>query len=99
MIQGKICKMVQDPEPQIKQKTYKNIQEILCCVDSVAISFWFSCMGKKVPFWQFFRMGCDGRALLGWPLRIPHRNWKIIIVLGADEYIERLEGKIRKCFF
>ena len=33
-----------------------------------------SSMGKKVPFWQFFRMGCDGRALLGWPLRIPHRN-------------------------
>ena len=58
-----------------------------------------SSTSKKVPFWQFFRMGWDGRALLGWPSRIPHRNWKIIFVLGADEYIERLEGKIRECLF
>ena len=55
--------------------------------------------GKKVPFWQFFRMGPDGRALLGQPSRIPHRNWKIIFVLGANEYIKRLEGKIRECLF
>ena len=48
---------------------------------------------------KIFRMGLDGRALLGRPSRIPHRNWKIIFVLGADEYIERLEGKIRKCLF
>ena len=54
---------------------------------------------KKVPFWQFFRMGWDGRALLGWPSRIPHRNRKIIFVLGANEYVERLEGKIRECLF
>ena len=52
-----------------------------------------------MPFWQFFRMGWDGHALLGRPSRIPHRNWKIIFVLGADEYIERLEGKIRECLF
>ncbi len=58
-----------------------------------------SSTGKKVPFWQFFRMGWDGRALLGRLSRIPHRNWKILIVLGADEYIERLEGKIRECLF
>ena len=58
-----------------------------------------SSTGKKVPVWQFFRMGWDGRALLGRPSRIPHRNWKIIFVLGADEYIERLEGKIRECLF
>ena len=56
-------------------------------------------MGKKVPFWQFFRMGWDGHALLGRPSRIPCRNWKIIFVLGADEYIERLEGKITECLF
>ena len=61
--------------------------------------FQISSTGKKVPFWQFFRMGWDGRALLGRPSRIPHRNWKIIFVLGADEYIERLEGKIRECLF
>ena len=30
-----------------------------------------SSTGKKVPFWHF---GWDGRALLGWPSRIPHRN-------------------------
>jgi hypothetical protein len=62
-------------------------------------NFQISSMGKKVPFWQFFRMGWDGRALIGRPSRIPHRNWKIIFVLGADEYIERLEGKIRECLF
>ena len=36
--------------------------------------FWFPCMDKKVPFWQFFRMGWDGCALLGRPSRIPQRN-------------------------
>ena len=41
-----------------------------------------SSTGKKVPFWQFFIMGWDGRVLL-----------------GADEYIERLEAKITKCLF
>ena len=44
-------------------------------------------------------MGWDGRALLGRPSRIPHRNWKILFVLAADEYIERLEGNIRECLF
>ena len=57
--------------------------------------FQISSTGKKVPFWQFFRMGLDGRALLGRPSRIPHRNWKNIFVLGA----ERLEGKIREYWF
>ena len=28
-----------------------------------------------------------------------HSIWKILFVLGADEYLERLEGKIRKCLF
>ena len=36
--------------------------------------FQISSTGKKVPFWQFFRVGWDGLALLGWPSRIPHRN-------------------------
>ena len=61
--------------------------------------FQISSTGKKVPFWQFFRIGWDGHALLGRPSRIPHRNWKNIFVLGANEYIERLEGKIRDCLF
>ena len=46
--------------------------------------FKISSTGKKVPFWQFFRMGWDGRALLGRPSRIPHRNWKIIFFLSAE---------------
>ena len=33
-----------------------------------------SSMGKKVPLWQFFRMGWNGPALLGQPSRIPHMN-------------------------
>ena len=40
--------------------------------------FWpndFIWSAMKVPFWQFFRMGWDGRALLGRPSRIPHRNF------------------------
>ena len=41
----------------------------------------------------------DGHALLDWPSRIPHRNQKTVFVLGADECIERLEGKIRECLF
>ena len=28
-----------------------------------------------------------------------HSIWKILFVLGANKYIERLEGKIRKCIF
>jgi hypothetical protein len=32
-------------------------------------------------------------------LRIPHMISKIIFVLGSYEYLERLEGKIRKCLF
>ena len=28
-----------------------------------------------------------------------HHIWKILFILGADEYLERLEGKIRKCLF
>jgi hypothetical protein len=36
-----------------------------------------------VPFWHFFRKGWDGRALL------------VLFVLGADEYLERMEGKMK----
>ena len=28
-----------------------------------------------------------------------HSIWKILFVLGAYEYLERQEGKIRKCLF
>ena len=29
-----------------------------------------------------------------------HRSiWKILFVLGADDFLEALEGKIKKCLF
>ena len=48
-----------------------------------------------MPFWQFFRQGRDGRALLVQPSRIPHRISKNIFALGANEFLAMLEGKIR----
>ena len=54
---------------------------------------------QKVPFWQFFRQGRDGRALLVRPSRIPHRISKILFALGADEFLATLEGKIREAPF
>jgi hypothetical protein len=53
-------------------------------------------MGQKVPFWQF---GWDGRALLVRPSKMHHRIGKILFVLSADEYLARLEGKIKMCLF
>ena len=32
-------------------------------------------------------------------LKIHHSNWKIIIALSGDDYLKRLEDKIRKCSF
>jgi hypothetical protein len=58
-------------------------------------NFKIPCTDQKVPFWQFFRRGRDGRALLVWPSRIPHRISKIIFALGADDLLAMLEGKIR----
>jgi hypothetical protein len=57
--------------------------------------FQIPCTDQKVPFWQFFRQGRDGHALLVQPSRIPHRISKIIFALGADEFLTMLEGKIR----
>jgi len=54
---------------------------------------------QKVPFWQFFRQGWDGRALLVQPSRIPHRISKILFALGADEFLAMLEGRIREAPF
>ena len=48
-----------------------------------------------MPFWQFFRQGRDGRAVLVRPSRIPHRFSKNIFALGADEFLAMIEGKIR----
>ena len=52
-----------------------------------------------MPFWQFFREGRDGHALLVWPSRIPRWTSKILFVLGFYEFLAMLEGKIRKCPF
>jgi hypothetical protein len=52
-----------------------------------------------VPFWQFFRQGRDGRALLVRPSKIPHRISKISFALGADEVLAMLEGKIGEAVF
>ena len=52
-----------------------------------------------MPFWQFFRKGWDGRSLLVRPSKINNSIWNILFVLGANEYLERLEYKIRKCLF
>ena len=62
-------------------------------------NFQFPCTDQKVPFWQFFRKGRDGRALIVRPSRIPHRNPKILFVLGADEVQVMLEEKIREAPF
>ena len=51
---------------------------------------------QKVPFWQFFSQGRDGRALLVRPSRIPWWISKILFSLGADEFLAMLECKIRE---
>ena len=61
--------------------------------------FQIPCTDQKVPFWQYFRQGLDGRALLVWPSRIPPRISKIIFALSADEFLAMLEGKIREAPF
>ena len=48
-----------------------------------------------MSFWQFFRKGWDGRALLVQPSKMHH---SILFVLGADEYLERLEGKLESAY-
>ena len=62
-------------------------------------NFQIPCTDQKVPFWQLFRQGRNGHALLVRPSRIPHRISKILFVLGADEFLAMLEGKIREALF
>ena len=52
-----------------------------------------------MPFWQFFRKGQVGRALLVRPSRIPHRISKIIFAYGSYVFLAMLEGKIREPHF
>ena len=62
-------------------------------------NFQIPCTDQKVPFWQFFRQGRDGRALLVQPTRIPHRISKILFVYGSFEFLAMLEGQIREAPF
>ena len=55
--------------------------------------------GLKSAILAIFQKGLDGHARLVQPSKMHHSIWKIVFVLGADEYLERLEGKIRKCLF
>ena len=57
------------------------------------------CTDQKVPFWQFFRRGRDGRALLVRPSRIPHRISKNLFAFGADKLLAMLDGKIGEAPF
>ena len=45
-----------------------------------------------MPFRQFFRQGWDG-CIVSTALKDPHKISKIIFVLGANEFLEMLEGK------
>ena len=54
---------------------------------------------QKVPFWQFFKQGRDGCALLVRPSRIPHRTSKILFAFGADEFLAMLKHKIKEAPF
>ena len=62
----------------------------------------------KVPFCDFTQNVSQALSMcistwikwiIGIISKIPHRNSKILFVLGSYEYLERLEGKIRKCLF
>ena len=62
-------------------------------------NFQIPCTNQKVPFWQLFRQGRDGRALLVQPSRIPYRISKLFLALGGDEFLAMLEGKVREAPF
>jgi hypothetical protein len=56
--------------------------------------------GLKSAILAIFQQGLGGCALL---MRRPHKHItafeKLFLILGANEYLERLEGKVRKCLF
>ena len=51
--------------------------------------FWFSCLGKKVPFWQFFRIfkSCQN-GIASFPKIFQITHQKCFISLQNDERIE-----------
>ena len=53
----------------------------------------------KVQFWQFFRQGRDGCALLVQPLRIPRWISKTLFVLGSYKFLAMLKSKTGGCHF
>ena len=52
-----------------------------------------------MPFWQFFREGRDGHALLVQPSRIPRWIWKILFALGAYEFLATRKAKLEGALF
>ena len=62
----------------------------------------FSVIAKKMDRNGLKRansLGCAFHFESEFISKIPHRNSKIIFAVGSYEYLERLEGKIRKCLF
>ena len=55
--------------------------------------------GLKIAILQYFKKAWNGRALIVQPSKKHHSIWKIIFLLGAAKYLERLEHKNRKCLF
>ena len=51
-----------------------------------------------ITFWQFFRKGWDGCALLVQPSRIPHRISKILYVLVSVEYLKNWKAKLESAY-
>ena len=62
-------------------------------------NFEIPCTDQKVPIWQFFRQGWDGRALLVRLSSLSRGISKILFALGAVEFLATLKGKIREAPF
>ena len=66
--------------------------------------FWIpekSGAGQDIRFFRFFaHVKINGQKWITWIISKTHHSiLKILLVLGADENLERLEDKIRKCLF
>ena len=71
----------------------------LACKLSKKILSWNQPNNLKSAIIAIFRKGWDGRTLLVRASKTHYSIWKIIFVLGINKYVERPEGKIRRCLF
>ena len=53
--------------------------------------------GLKSAILAIFQKGLGWQCPVSAALKTHHSIWKILFALGADEHLERSEGKIRKC--